>query len=204
MTATRPAALRAGAACVLILSTNTGTGEYPSRIEEVDTGRVWLAMPIRRGSLVPRLEPVPILIARVLAAAAHTQRTHVRVATALRPGDAAVWLRGASGLPGDGEWRPVQGMLLDLSGGGMALRVPEEVAPQSRVWLRFPLPAGGGDFATLGRVMACRRSGEGQSAQFILGIQFDEVKRPERERLIKATHRLQVLRRRLAQGQQPA
>lgn len=216
--------LRAGLNCVIAIESADGFGEYKSRVEDFEGDRLMLAMPSSRGALiVPSTgdalqiqvpisggatifldgevvgrvtQPVPIVVVRVLAVGQQQARGYFRINIVVRPLDCVLW--DISGGPEQAFWRPVKATIQDMSGGGVGLQADEAVPEGARMKVRFPLPYGGGECAAAGEVKLSRAVQQGnRGTRWTLGLQFSEINRRSRERLIKAIHRYQAEERRL-------
>jgi c-di-GMP-binding flagellar brake protein YcgR len=144
------------------------------------------------------VESVATLTIRVLAVGRQQQRAHFRLKLdrKLQPLDCAVWYRGFGASEAEGSWKPINATVTDLSGGGVGLESDEEVAAGSRVRLKFPYPMGSGNFLIEARVAKCIPNTAGGRTRYIVGTQFEQIERTQRERLMRCIHRYQIEQRR--------
>ena len=100
-------------------------------------------------------------------------------------------------------WKAGDAAIVDISGGGLGLLSEENVPSGARLRLSFPLPLDEGKLEVGGQVMISRlrpARDRRDRTRFQLGVKFEDLNRPDQERLVRAIHRFQIEQRRRAQG----
>lgn len=152
--------------------------------------------------------PVPVLLIR----ASEVDETHShlfkRVPVLIQPEEAWVWA-GTSRPPKrprppalESRWRPLHATVVGLGGTGLSLLTEARIATDAVLCLRIALPPFGEPLTVRGHVVAVDPAGEARAttaARYSSGMQFDDLSRTERERVVRAVNRLQLDRRRRSQ-----
>lgn len=207
-----------GTTGTIALESEDGFEDHHTRVEGVDGMVLTLALPTKDnvtlepvvGEIVsftindPRLGqrffdgealgttkvPVPMGSFRVLAVGRDQKRQHFRLSLEMRPASCLIW--ESSTEVGRASWRPVAGLIKDLSAGGLGLNCEEQLEQGARLRIRFPLPASVSLFAIDGLV----RVSLAPTGGFFAGLEFDEIAPEQRERIAKHIHMHQLEARR--------
>ena len=207
-----------GANGTIALESGDGSDEHATRVEDVDGMLVTLALPTKRGVILkppvgavvsftitevgkgPRFYdgelltvaelPLPVGVFRVLAVGSNQKRQYFRLTLALRPEICLLWEPAHGGAPA--YWRPVSGVIQDLSAGGVRLTSSEPLEKGNRLRLRIPLPASADTLVADAEVVNVLEPTDG----YTVGFAFGALERPQRERIAKYIHWYQVEARR--------
>lgn len=181
------------------------------------------------GEIISRRNaPFPVLCIRPISFESKQQRDFHRVqaridpqavwhwkgAPAAQPQDAAAAVgtspaavaanaEAATAEDGGEWWQAVDAAIVDLSGGGLGLLADSSVPSGAHLRISFPLPMNEGRLEVDGNVMISRmRPGRDrrERTRYQLGVRFENLTRPDQERLVRAIHRFQIEQRRRAQG----
>ena len=139
-----------------------------------------------------------MLVVRVLEVGRQQSRGYFRVFFPSKALECSVWdmSRGRE----EAYWKPLNATIQDMGGGGVGLVSQDPIAEGARVRVHFVLPYGGGQCRATGEVKSIRELGSDSrpgEPPLCAGIEFQEIIRSSRERLIKAAHRFQAEEQRL-------
>ena len=139
-----------------------------------------------------------MLVVRVHEVGRQQSRGYFRVFVSSKALECSVW--DASRGRQEAYWKPLNATIQDISGGGIGLVSQDPIEEGARVRVHFVLPYGGGLCRATGEVKVVRSLGnDSQRVEPPLGvgIEFQEIPRSSRERLIKAAHRFQAEEQRI-------
>lgn len=153
-----------------------------------------------------RTSPFPVMVARPVSIESNQQRLFHRVQVVIEPTGVWRWVGQSAPSPTsrpsatNANWERVKGMIVDVSGGGVGFLSETELARETHIVIRFPLPAIKEPFEAYGKVMMCRPRPQGAVVRYQHGIKFEGVSKSDQERLIRANHQYQIEERRRARG----
>lgn len=205
--------VRPGMSVILQTATGASVHEYRTIIEEIGQGSVTVLAPMDRrqyrrlthgqkvvvyfredgrgyrfDTAVLGTQDVSQPLVRLeapIVAYRHERREYYRVPIALKPLEAM--LANAAGEP----VRPLDAVVVDISGGGMQFTDPHPLAPGARVRFTLPLDGLGAPVAVVAKVVNVHQPEEGRSL-YRFNARFEGLRESERQRLVRYVFRQQI------------